>query len=91
MFLLLRQGQMEQVLAQKSINATVEDSQFVDPKLIEFAAPQRMQSILNALLGGVPVDGGGTVVTSTDAEGNVEAFWPDGPPPGALTFWQTSP
>jgi hypothetical protein len=65
------QEPVKQVLAQKSINATVEDSQFVDPKLIEFAAPQRMQSILNALLGGVPVDGGGTVVTSTDAEGNV--------------------
>lgn len=65
------QEPVKQVLAQKSINATVEDSQFVDPKLIEFAAPQRMQSILNALLGGVPVDGGGTVVTTTDAEGNV--------------------
>jgi hypothetical protein len=65
------QEPVKQVLAQRSINATVEDSQFVDPKLIEFAAPQRMQSILNALLGGVPVDGGGTVVTSTDAEGNV--------------------
>jgi hypothetical protein len=65
------QDPVKQVLAQKTINATVEDSQFVDPKLIEFAAPQRMQSILNALLGGVPVDGGGTVVTSTDAEGNV--------------------
>ncbi len=44
------------VLADKSINATVENSQFVDPKLIEFAAPQRMQSILNALLGGTPAD-----------------------------------
>ena len=41
----------------------------IDPKLIEFAAPQRMQSILNALLGGVPVDGGGTI-TTTDANGN---------------------
>jgi hypothetical protein len=65
------QEPVKQVLAQKSINATVEDSQFVDPKLIEFAAPQRMQSILNALLGGVPVDGGGTAVTTTDANGNV--------------------
>ncbi|MGI9186018.1 MAG: hypothetical protein ACR2J9_00620 [Gaiellales bacterium] len=65
------QEPVKQVLAQKSINATVEDSQFVDPKLIEFAAPQRMQSILNALLGGVPVDGGGTAVTTTDASGNV--------------------
>ncbi len=65
------QDPVKQVLAQKSINATVEDSQFVDPKLIEFAAPQRMQSILNALLGGVPVDGGGTAVTTTDASGNV--------------------
>ncbi|MGI9117349.1 MAG: hypothetical protein ACR2JV_06910 [Gaiellales bacterium] len=64
------QDPVKQVLAQKTINATVEDSQFVDPKLIEFAAPQRMQSILNALLGGVPVDGGGTV-TTTDASGNV--------------------
>lgn len=64
------QDPVKQVLAQKSINATVDDSQFVDPKLIEFAAPQRMQSILNALLGGVPVDGGGTV-TTTDANGNV--------------------
>ena len=64
------QEPVKQVLAQKSINATVEDSQFVDPKLIEFAAPQRMQSILNALLGGVPVDGGGST-TTTDAEGNV--------------------
>ena len=63
------QDPVKQVLAQKSINATVEDSQFVDPKLIEFAAPQRMQSILNALLGGVPVDGGGTT-TTTDASGN---------------------
>jgi hypothetical protein len=59
------------VLAQKTINATVEDSQFVDPKLIEFAAPQRMQSILNALLGGTPVDGGGAVVTSTSEDGSV--------------------
>ena len=61
----------KQVLAQKSINATVDDSQFVDPKLIEFAAPQRMQSILNALLGGTPVDGGGAVVTSTADDGSV--------------------
>ena len=64
------QDPVKQVLAQKSVNASVEDSQFVDPKLIEFAAPQRMQSILNALLGGVPVDGGGTA-TTTDASGNV--------------------
>ena len=63
------QEPVKQVLAQKSINASVEDSQFIDPKLIEFAAPQRMQSILNALLGGVPVDGGGTI-TTTDANGN---------------------
>jgi hypothetical protein len=62
------QDPVKGALASRSINATVENSQFVDPKLIEFAAPQRMQSILNALLGGVPVDdadgeavdGGGT-------------------------------
>ncbi len=59
------QDPTKQVLAQKSINATVDPSQFVDPKLIEFAAPQRMQSILNALLGGAPIDGG----TTTDASG----------------------
>jgi len=53
------QDPVKGALAQRSINATVENSQFVDPKLIEFAAPQRMQSILNALLGGVPVDNGG--------------------------------
>ena len=62
------QEPVKQVLAQKAINGTVDDSQFIDPKLIEFAAPQRMQSILNALLGGVPVDGG--TITTTDAEGN---------------------
>lgn len=50
------QDPVKGALASRSINATVENSQFVDPKLIEFAAPQRMQSILNALLGGVPVD-----------------------------------
>jgi len=53
------QDPVKGALAERSINATVENSQFVDPKLIEFAAPQRMQSILNALLGGVPVDNGG--------------------------------
>ena len=65
------QDPSKQVLAQKSIDATVDDSQFVDPKLIEFAAPQRMQSILNALLGGTPVDGGGTVTTSTATDGSI--------------------
>ncbi|MGA0121965.1 MAG: hypothetical protein ACO3KD_03025 [Gaiellales bacterium] len=53
------QDPVKGALAERSINATVENSQFVDPKLIEFAAPQRMQSILNALLGGVPVNDGG--------------------------------
>ncbi len=53
------QDPVKGALAERSVNATVENSQFVDPKLIEFAAPQRMQSILNALLGGVPVDNGG--------------------------------
>ena len=64
------QAPVRQVLAQKQIDASIDDSQFVDAKLIEFAAPQRMQSILNALLGGVPVDGGGATAT-TDANGNV--------------------
>ncbi len=63
------QAPSRDVLAQKAINATVEDSQFVDPKLIEFAAPQRMQSILNALLGGAPIDGETT--TNTAADGSV--------------------
>lgn len=56
------------VLADKSINATVENSQFVDPKLIEFAAPQRMQSILNALLGGTPADSTTEDGAATDGE-----------------------
>ncbi len=60
------QAPSRDVLAQKAINATVENSQFVDPKLIEFAAPQRMQSILNALLGGAPIDGETTTSTATD-------------------------
>lgn len=60
------QDPVKGALAQRSINATVENSQFVDPKLIEFAAPQRMQSILNALLGGVPVDNGGEDGGATD-------------------------
>lgn len=60
----------KQVLAQRSINTNVDNSQFVDPKLIEFAAPQRMQSILNALLGGVPVDNGdGTTPTDGGTTG----------------------
>ncbi len=60
------QDPTKQVLSSKSINATVENSQFVDPKLIEFAAPQRMQSILNALLGGAPIEDAGEGDGTTD-------------------------
>ncbi|MFM8611762.1 MAG: hypothetical protein ACKOD0_03525 [Actinomycetota bacterium] len=68
------QDPVKGALAERSINATVENSQFVDPKLIEFAAPQRMQSILNALLGGVPVDngdGGESADGTTPADGQL--------------------
>ena len=69
------QDPVKGALASRSINATVENSQFVDPKLIEFAAPQRMQSILNALLGGVPVDngteGGESADGTTPADGQL--------------------
>jgi hypothetical protein len=66
------QDPVKGALAQRSINATVENSQFVDPKLIEFAAPQRMQSILNALLGGVPVENAdGTTTDGGTADGQL--------------------
>lgn len=53
------QDPAKRVLADRSINAAVDNSQFVDPKLVEFAAPQRMQSILDALLAGSAIPEGG--------------------------------
>jgi hypothetical protein len=62
------QDPSKQVLAQREITASVDNSQFVDPKLIEFAAPQRMQSILDALIGGAPVPEGGEEGTDTGGD-----------------------
>jgi hypothetical protein len=58
------QDPAKRVLADRSINAAVDNSQFVDPKLVEFAAPQRMQSILDALLAGSAIPEGGEEGTS---------------------------
>lgn len=63
------QDPAKRVLADRSINANVDNSQFVDPKLVEFAAPQRMQSILDALLAGSAIPDGGDDGGSTDGTG----------------------
>jgi hypothetical protein len=65
------QDPAKRVLADRSINANVDNSQFVDPKLVEFAAPQRMQSILDALLAGSAIPEGGEEGQATDGTGTL--------------------
>jgi len=62
------QDPAKRVLADRSINAAVDNSQFVDPKLVEFAAPQRMQSILDAHLAGSALPEGGEGVPDANGQ-----------------------